>query len=339
MNGRDPHTPLRNGEGSDEDDNDTLLNAFQMIRVVNLKVRQDRWDMFRDTLKIRVKCRAFVDVKVQRFDAVDGSRVWNEMDDVLLLEWDATNNAKYDRHIQPPKIKRLSPGEIGCAMSHVQLWRLAADQLQKPTDCVLILEDDAVFYPSKTLDQHPQQLSHARQHQGSAHDCTKTFQKCFAQAWKELPRDWDIWYLGFSDRGERISVEIVEGNDNDNKRNPSYSVDLQWFRPTYGFHTHAYAITKQAAERLLTHLPVVGPLDVWLADHQWFDLRVYSCVVKNEGYHGTGAYLVTQDRVAVKSSIPQSGRTKKPSSKSCSSDKVSPGSDKKGVYVPPHRRR
>lgn len=80
------------------------------------------------------------------------------------------------------------------------------------------------------------------------------------------------------------------------------------FRPTYGFHTHAYALTKSAAETLLQNGPVCGPLDVWLADNEWFGLNVYCGVVANEGYNKEGALLISQRKHDTKSDIVQSGR-------------------------------
>ncbi|KAG7374800.1 twin-arginine translocation pathway signal protein [Nitzschia inconspicua] len=308
----------------DDDDTQTLCKAFPMVRVINLNERKDRWEKFMGEMT-RVlnhkqnnrnhKNRHPFIQQVQRFEAVHGQEVLDkpphemtEKDRKLLpiLEWDATNNAQWDRHIQPPMIKRLSPGEVGCAMSHVTVWKLAVETLQNDTDAVLVLEDDAVFY-SHQNQQQKQKQSFSRENIKHSH----SFDSLFAQAWKELPLNWDIWYLGFSDRGQRIAVDSDYGGNNytyETKKSKN-AVELQWFRPTYGFHTHAYALTKRAAVHLLSRLPVVGPLDVWLADNQWFDLHVYCCVIKNAGWNGTGGYLVLQDRrKSMQSNIAMSGR-------------------------------
>ena len=163
------------------------------------------------------------------------------------------------------------------------------------------------------------------------------FLTAYHLAWTQLPEDWDIWYLGFSDRGERLPVEDLfevpkkshhhHHHHRDNNDGPSTagtssptiiapSLKIEVFRPTYGFHTHAYVLNVRAAKTLLAHLPVQGPLDVWLADNDWFGLNVYCSVIANEGWQNTGAWLVTQNRKPIKieqtsgfdSDIHQSGR-------------------------------
>jgi GR25 family glycosyltransferase involved in LPS biosynthesis len=259
--------------------------------------------------------------QVEKFDAVDGAALLLQTDENThrgealvmdcLLEWDATKNAMYDRHIEPPMAKRLSPGEVGCALSHVQLWRelLHCDDLESST--MLILEDDATFYTRKGGDQQSSRGGGRRGHTGRTRkgDTTRLasrgaspgFLEAFSSIWKAMPADWEILYLGFSDRGERIIVPCQQQLEDS-------SVKVSIFRPTYGFHTHAYALSKSAASILLSNLPVVGPLDVWLADNRWFGLNVYCGVVANEGYHGQGACLVSQRKHDTLSDICQSGR-------------------------------
>ena len=41
----------------------------------------------------------------------------------------------------------MSAGEVGCALSHVRLWRLFAESSQDDDDLALILEDDAALVP------------------------------------------------------------------------------------------------------------------------------------------------------------------------------------------------
>ncbi|KAH8074480.1 hypothetical protein JL721_2042 [Aureococcus anophagefferens] len=61
------------------------------------------------------------------------------------------------------------------------------------------------------------------------------------------------------------------------------------------------ALRNTAAAKLAGHLPVVGPVDAWLADNQWFGLDVFCLVVPGEGVGGAGGKLAshrTQGRVA-----------------------------------------
>ena len=157
---------------------------------------------------------------------------------------------------------------------------------------MLILEDDATLL-------HPERGGNFRDCNPEKPLSAVRFRIAFRKAWDLLPADWDVFYLGFSDRGERRELLRSEsGVDN---------VTVELFKPEYGFHTHAYAIKPSAARVLLDNLPVVGPIDVWLADNAWFDLRVYSAKVKGDGYKNLGANLICQNRVD-ESSIPQSGR-------------------------------
>lgn len=122
------------------------------------------------------------------------------------------------------------------------------------------------------------------------------FLTAFQLAWTQLPEDWDIWYLGFSDRGDRLPVDDFHIPKTHHHDPTAPSLQIQLFRPTYGFHTHGYVLNVKAAKTLTANLPVQGPLDVWLADNQWFGLQVYCSVIANEGWKNTGAWLITQNR-------------------------------------------
>lgn len=276
--------------------------------------------------------------KVVRFNAIDGEKVsqaqgatgssllseegGNKAEDVGLdladvtSEWDTTQNALWDRHVTPGMIRQMTPGEIGCALSHVSLWKELA-QNESKNDCedsventdlqspisMLIFEDDAVF-----LKQRPKRYAPKKYSANNENESGDRFLKAFRIAYDTMPNDWDIFYLGLSDRGERkdvISGRTAGTSWKDHDKDGDLLVQI--FRPTYGFHTHAYAIRQSAASKLLQNLPVVGPIDVWLADHQWFDLNVYCAMVANEGWKNQGSPLVGQDRRKA-STVIQSGR-------------------------------
>jgi hypothetical protein len=70
----------------------------------------------------------------------------------------------------------------------------------------------------------------------------------------------------------------------------------------------AYAIRKETAAILVEHLPICGPIDVWLADNQWFSQPVYCAVIEGEGWKlddGTyeGNDLVIQERRGIVNDI------------------------------------
>ena len=116
-------------------------------------------------------------------------------------------------------------------------------------------------------------------------------------------------YLGFSARGPRHYINDVDEVVED----PVHDPPIRLYQPTYGFHTHAYMITKSAAEKLLQALPVKGPIDVWLADNHWFDIPTYCSVIANEGWYNEttqereGANLVGQKKWKLSSDVDQSG--------------------------------
>jgi len=311
---------------------------------------------------------------VSRFDAVDGTEVvrqarlsasglnnhnnnndqgWRIGMDVAW-EWDTTQNSLWDKHVAPGQIRQLTPGEIGCALSHVSLWRELANaesdddgggdsadiaiavgdgetQQDQPQQkhasqssslSMLIFEDDAEFLKQGRGKSTKHKKGHSvkgnrirlsQQDPSGNPSGGDRFLKAFRKANEMLPREWDVFYLGFSDRGERRHIATSGGRTptTDDELNDNADDDLvvQIFQPTYGFHTHAYAIHQSSAKRLLENLPVVGPVDVWLADNQWFGLNVYCAMVANEGWNNNGAPLVGQDRsISVASSVGHSSR-------------------------------
>lgn len=319
-----------------------FCEAFSFIRCINLARRPEQWNRF---LYHGGRIGSEFVNKVERFDAVDGKEAAlleqgdGSMPSVAAFaaddsgaekphntsrpdrgrvgidvawEWETTKNSSWDRHVAPRTVRQLTPGEIGCALSHVALWKdlATANQKEDPEGSLsmLIFEDDAAF-----LKPGGRNRLRKPNHESSA----DRFLRAFRRAHKLLPTDWDIFYLGFSDRGERNDLICSSGSGREGgslskqtEENDADDLVVHLFRPTYGFHTHAYAIRRSAAKQLVENcLPVVGPIDVWLADNQWFGLSVYCAIVANEGWKNTGAPLVGQDRsVAVASSVGHSGR-------------------------------
>lgn len=244
------------------------INSYYCI---NLAERPDKWNAFQ---KRAESVHSRFATLVKRFNAVDGKEILGRLDgNYIKMDWDASLNAKYSPKIRPgPKI--MTAGEVGCALSHIEIWKALAVSETSLEAVVLVLEDDAVF---------------------SSVGRKNRFADVFTQAMDVLPSDWDMLYLGLSSRGERQYLDTTKEKSFESQ----YSVEL--YRPEYGYHTHAYLITKKAALTLLANMPMVGPIDVWLADNKWFDLSVYSAVVANEGWKredGTfeGEVLVSQDR-------------------------------------------
>eukprot|EP00933_Yihiella_yeosuensis_P037327 TRINITY_DN31223_c0_g3_i1.p1 TRINITY_DN31223_c0_g3~~TRINITY_DN31223_c0_g3_i1.p1 ORF type:complete len:330 (+),score=49.40 TRINITY_DN31223_c0_g3_i1:89-1078(+) len=113
--------------------------------VINLDRRKDRWESCETRLR---NLDPLLDI--QRVPATDGVA-----DDVPLTavgqEWTTERNGKYDgrKGYQKNVTLQMTPGERGCAMSHVRAWRIVAES-DNAASCrpFLILEDDAVPTPS-----------------------------------------------------------------------------------------------------------------------------------------------------------------------------------------------
>lgn len=255
-------------------ESDDILQAFPQICCMNLDRRTDKWNMMKREAKMN-------GLPVERFSAVDGD-AWIEEDRLLdtndvVREYVAAAIPELGIKCKSPGPKLLSPSEVGCALSHIHLWRKVS------TRAMLVLEDDSQFSNFKGRPR---------------------FIKACSKALKLLPDDWGIFYLGLSDRGERSylddgSIELA--------RDP-LDPNVRLYRPTYGYQTHAYAITKEAAQILLDHLPIKGPIDCWLSDNRWFDIPVYCAVIAGEGWKledGTfeGRDLVTQRKWNLKNDI------------------------------------
>ena len=171
--------------------NNAYSDFFDECYCINLARRSDR------LRKYEASARR-TGLRWTRFEAIDGAAVENG-DDFDPL-WDATRNAEWDRHVAPG-LRRATAGERGCALSHVALWRKAVET----EGWLLITEDDCRFDKRWTP--------------GSP-----------AYLWRNhVPKDAELVYLGFSDRGDRF---YVEGTGD------------QVFRPTYGFCTRISPVHK-----------------------------------------------------------------------------------------------
>ena len=80
--------------------------------------------------------------------------------------------------------------------------------------------------------------------------------------------------------------------------------------PTHWLIPHAdcYAIRSAAARRFLDALPVAGPVDVWLADNNWFGAVVYCVIQPGGGWQNTGRWLANQETKPGEADVRQSSR-------------------------------
>eukprot|EP00434_Breviolum_minutum_P032454 symbB.v1.2.028699.t1/scaffold3068.1/size68108/5 len=121
--------------------------------VINLQRRKDRWEgVCRRLDEFQAVSPSTSLLQVHRFQATDG-----RTDEVPLNAvgtcWNTSRNAQFDGRpgYRADVELQMTPGERGCAMSHVRAWRSAAER----TRPVLVMEDDAV--PTKSFAQRLRQ--------------------------------------------------------------------------------------------------------------------------------------------------------------------------------------
>ena len=115
------------------------MKQIDKVFIVNLPRRHDRREEMEArlaALELEPELRS----KFEFFPAVDGS----DIDDAYMTQgnygvWDDWKQPEHSLHFYQRDIRK---GEIGCALSHVNIWKRVVDE---GLDEVLILEDDAGF--------------------------------------------------------------------------------------------------------------------------------------------------------------------------------------------------
>jgi GR25 family glycosyltransferase involved in LPS biosynthesis len=122
-----------------------VFEKIALYYCINLSERQVKWRAFQErAMRVHNEFAGLV----KRFDAVNGKAVLSENrcnEEILKRVWDASMNAKYSSKAQPGT-KTMSDGEVGCALSHVELWKiLTSTESSSENPVMMVLEDDAVF--------------------------------------------------------------------------------------------------------------------------------------------------------------------------------------------------
>ncbi len=147
-----PHTA---GCLLDQKGEQCIAPCCSQVYCINLKRRPDRKKKTEEQFK-----RMGIEVArvVQWWPAVDGEQLRERS----MLQPD----------ISVKMYNECSLGEIGCALSHMGIWK---DMLQRGLATAMIFEDDIEGQPG--------------------------FYQQLDQYWHQLPTDWDILYLGVWDTG------------------------------------------------------------------------------------------------------------------------------------------
>ncbi|KAL3312013.1 hypothetical protein Ciccas_009399 [Cichlidogyrus casuarinus] len=130
--------------------------GFDKIFVVNLERRVTR-------LKLMQYCLKHLGIEWQLFQAVDGKK----LNDSLLNSWGIK---QMDGYYDPYHNRSLKYGEIGCFLSHYQIWQ---EMIEKGYQSVLIFEDDVRFSAG----------------------FMRSMRKALEEANTHVP-GWDLMYLG-----------------------------------------------------------------------------------------------------------------------------------------------
>ena len=102
---------------------------FNNCHVINLPRREDRWMAISKDLRAK-------NFTVKRFEAVDGQLVLPKISSLLSKSAKETlkRGFRYEHH-------EVSPGSVGCSLSHMSLWRLLVESGEPH---MTIMEDDAL---------------------------------------------------------------------------------------------------------------------------------------------------------------------------------------------------
>lgn len=234
-----------------------LNDFFDHIYVISLKKSIKRHNLFKQVLQ---------GINYEIFWGVDGREL--NLEEIKL-------EGLYDSELTQKKVpigKDLTPGEIGCALSHLGVYKdILANGYQK----ALILEDDIAV----------------------ATDAAEAL----SQSLSELPDQWDLLYLGYLYNTDKIKLPIklrlyiaypllslLGMKKYDAKRlrrrfPRSYSEHLD----LAGFHygTHAYAVTTSGAKKILKYqTPISMASDNAIGDMCMEEL-LRAFIVKKRVFH------------------------------------------------------
>lgn len=141
-----------------------------------------------------------------------------------------------DKYI-PKKVQKYGTnGMMGCGLSHLFLWQ---DALNKNYKNILVLEDDVFF--------------------------TDDFNEYFKNVIEELPKDYDILYLGYKDT-------IC---------NPPKDTSFNYiYKPIFPLLTHAMIISNEGLKKLLKNITKIDDHIDWIIAKNEKKLNIYVSLKK-----------------------------------------------------------
>jgi glycosyl transferase family 25 len=144
-----------------------------MVLVINLAENVGRWNAFCD----KYQSSDFARLAYSRLDAVDGKRInWAQHVSPEALEKLMVVQKTGLRQHHPD----LTPGAVGCYLSHVKAWRRIAES---GNAYGIVFEDDAAI--------------------------PATAWRHFTTHKARVPSDWDIILLGYEGDGDRLRSDVL----------------------------------------------------------------------------------------------------------------------------------
>ena len=132
-----------------------------------------------------------------------------------------TDLQPYKHHFDPFFFNTLTPSTIGCALSHLYVWKQIASSEKEYS---VVFEDDVVF--------------------------TENFKSGLENCLKNAPEDFDVLMLGYLDASNPV-LYLIHSILNHLKYNVMKEVNDYIIKPQCFFQTHAYVVSKNGAKRLI----------------------------------------------------------------------------------------
>ena len=203
------------------------------INVDNLEIVLINLERSKDRLKEMQKKLPF---EFKRVEAVDGKTL-----DLRKLNMNGllTDSSLKDTRMSIYNKKQMTPGALGCYLSHMYVWE---DSFRNNKN-ILVLEDDIITVGTK-----------------------KQFFKKLNQFLEDVPKDWDIIYLGYHDYRSGF-VKKMPINMNQEICRLENNVQ----------GTHAYIINRRGAQKLLKDAkPIKSQVDDYM-NKKFGEMNVYGC--------------------------------------------------------------
>jgi GR25 family glycosyltransferase involved in LPS biosynthesis len=222
--------------------------TVQQIYVINLDRQVLRWHQMQEELR-KIYCQSgqpLIEL-TKRFSAIDAKDFSREIPNKSEIETHYTLADQLFVEPQPTlSLSRvnideridMTRQEVAVALSHIEIWKQIAAGKH---NFALVLEDDVYF-------KH-------------------NFPKYIDQAWEDLRNagkfspSFDLLYLSY----EEVKTGAQKSDITDFV-----------FKPYRGlWYLSGYVLSRNGARKLLSLLPVRGPVDLWI-NHQFENLKVYA---------------------------------------------------------------